>query len=246
MFGRKKEKLAKVAVITGGTGGLGKAVCRVFLDANYQVVTTYRDDNELKDLLEFVTDKKSKLSAYRINVTDEASLDELAARLEKKFGYLNDLICLVGGFAVDASGETFDKMMAINAKSFLLTTNALLPLMRKTRKNKKVRRELGEWGSIVAIASRPALEPTKGVGIYAASKAAVVSLVKTLAKELLSESITINAVAPSTIDTAANRKAMPKADFSTWVKPEEIAQTILFLANSKATSGAIVPIYGKA
>ncbi len=240
------SQISPVAVITGGTGGLGKAVCKNFLDAGYHVVTTFYSDSELKDLLEYIGEAKSRLDALRIDVTDEASLDELAEKVKQKHGKLNVLLCLVGGFAMGTLGEeasqSFDKMMALNAKSFLLTCNALVPIMKETTK------KTDNWGHIVAVAARPALEPTKNIGIYAASKAAVVSLVKTLSLELLANNITVNAIAPSTIDTAANRKAMPKTDFKTWVKPEQIAATLLFLTSTQAesTSGAIIPIYGKA
>jgi NAD(P)-dependent dehydrogenase (short-subunit alcohol dehydrogenase family) len=239
----------KVAVITGGTGGLGQAVTQTFLHTGYQVIITYRDDEELKQLLESVGEAKEQLDAVRVDVTDESSLEELAAKVEKKHGRLDAVVCLVGGFAMGTLGkpgenisQTFDKMMTLNAKSFLLTVSALSPLLQQTTKKYK------GFAHVVAVAARPALEPTKGVGIYAASKAAVVSLVKTLALELFDDNITVNAVAPSTIDTLANRKAMPKADFKKWVKPEELAQSILFLSGDEAniTTGTVLPVYGKA
>jgi NAD(P)-dependent dehydrogenase (short-subunit alcohol dehydrogenase family) len=237
----------KVAVITGGTGGLGKAVTRYFLENDFSVIVTYYSDKELKDLLEYVADHKKKLQALRINVTDEASLDELAGQVKAKHGQVDALVCLVGGFGPGTWGheaaESFDKLFTLNTKSFLLTCNAIIPLMQKTKKDSDA-----TWRHIVAVAARPALEPTKGIGIYAASKAALASLVQTLAIELLDDRVTVNAIAPSTIDTAANRKAMSKADPKKWVKPEQIAQTIYYLASdqSNATSGAIVPVYGRA
>jgi NAD(P)-dependent dehydrogenase (short-subunit alcohol dehydrogenase family) len=104
-------------------------------------------------------------------------------------------------------------------------------------------------GRIVNVAARPALEPRTGAGMtaYTASKAGVAALTAALAEEVAKSGILVNAVAPSIMDTPANRKAMPKADFSAWPKVEEVAATILFLASpdNKVTRGAIVPVYGK-
>jgi len=234
----------KTVVITGGTGGLGKAVTQAFLDADYQVIVTYHADTELKDLLDQVGEQKNRLDARAIDVTDEASLDDLHNHIEKKYGHLDSLVCLVGGWAPGTLGEnignTFDKMMTLNAKSFLLTVNALAPLMMEKKPT--------HWHHIVGVAARPALEPMKGNGIYAASKAAVANLIGTLSKELIADHITVNGIAPSTIDTAANRQAMPKVDPSIWVKPEELAAAIVFLCSENANpiSGEVLPVYGQA
>ncbi len=235
--------MKKVAVITGGTGGLGKAVCERFIDADYSVVTTYRVDEELRDLLESLGEKKRDLDAYRIDVTNESSLEELAHHVRLKYHHVDALVCLVGGFAsgtlTDEAGDTFNKLFTLNTRSFLLSCNAIVPLM----KNKK-----NQYTHIVGVAAKPALEPTKNLGIYAASKTAVVSLVKTLALELLEDNITVNAIAPSTIDTPANRKAMPKVDPKRWVTAEQLANSLLFLCseNSNVTTGTVLPVYGKA
>lgn len=235
----------KIVLITGGTGALGKTVCQAFLAQGYQVAVTYRDDKEIRDLLDSVGDDKDRLDAWRVDVTDPSSLDELAYQIEKKHGMLSSLVCLVGGFTPGTFGddiyEQFDKMMTLNAKSFLLTCDAVLPLLQASVKQGKGK----SYGTIVAVAAKPAVTPVKNLGIYAASKAAVVSLVKTMAVELLEENILVNAIAPSTIDTAANRKSMPKADPKKWVTPDQIAQTIFYLATQEVTSGAIVPVYGK-
>jgi len=104
------------------------------------------------------------------------------------------------------------------------------------------------YGKIVNISSRPALKGSTGVGAYSASKAGVLNLTETIADEVKNYDINVNAILPSTIDTPANRRDMPNADFSKWVKPEEIARVIVFLAsdNSKPISGAAIPVYGKA
>jgi NAD(P)-dependent dehydrogenase (short-subunit alcohol dehydrogenase family) len=237
--------MSKVAIITGGTGGLGKSVCLAFLYAGYKVVTTYISDKELQDLKDATASFGDKISTIKTDVTDPKSLAELAEKTKKDHGCLDTLVCLVGGYGPGTFGddisESFDKLMTLNAKSFLLTCNALVPLLSETE------RKEGEYGHIIAVAAKPALEGGKGIGIYAASKAAVVNLVKTLSIELLDKNICVNAIAPSTIDTPANRESMPKADPSKWVTPEQIAHAIVFLGTdySGAVSGTVVPVYGK-
>lgn len=236
----------RLAVITGGTGGLGLTVTKTFLAAKYDVLVTYHSDEELRYLLSQVGEDKDHLDAARVDVTDEASLDDLAEKIKKKKRKVDVLLCLVGGFAAgtlgEGVGETFDKMQLLNVKSFLLTCNALVPLMKNEKRERSTRAR-----QIIGICARPALEPTAGIGLYAASKAALASLIKTLAIELRDKLITVNAIAPSTLDTPANRKAMPRANFNAWVKPNQAAETLLFLCTpaGSAISGAIIPIYGQ-
>ena len=129
-------------------------------------------------------------------------------------------------------------MLDLNVLTSFLCCRAAAETMRRT----------GRGGRIVNVAARPALEPRSGAGMvaYTASKAAVAAMSEALAQELLGDSILVNAVAPSVIDTPANRKAMPKADHATWAKPAEIAATIRFLVSpdNKVTRGGIVPVYG--
>jgi NAD(P)-dependent dehydrogenase (short-subunit alcohol dehydrogenase family) len=227
----------KVAVITGGTGALGKAVTLALARAGYYVVVTYRDLDELSDLKKILGSMVDQLEAHEVDVTSAAALETFANGLKKKHGGITSVITLVGGFASGTLGDTvdqqFDKMMLLNAKSFLLTVNAMVPVLHGP-------------ASIIAVAARPALEPVKNLGVYAASKAAVVSLVKTLAIELRDQDITVNAIAPSTIDTPANRVSMPKVDPNKWVTPDQIAQAIVYLATQRPVSGTILPVYGKA
>jgi NAD(P)-dependent dehydrogenase (short-subunit alcohol dehydrogenase family) len=128
-------------------------------------------------------------------------------------------------------------MLAMNVKTAFVTTRAVVPGM--------IARKAGR---IVNVTARPALVGGAGVGAYAISKAGVATLTRVLADEVREHGITVNAIAPSTIDTPANRAAMPDADHEAWVKPELIAATLVFLASDAAgaTSGAIIPVYGRA
>jgi NAD(P)-dependent dehydrogenase (short-subunit alcohol dehydrogenase family) len=150
------------------------------------------------------------------------------------------LIHLVGGFAggtsVDATPEaTIDRMLDANFRSAFHILAAVLPRMRAQGS-----------GRIVAIGSRPALDPVPTLGAYAASKAALVSLIRTVALENKAAGITANVVLPGMMDTPINRAAMPAADPSKWVRPADVATLILYLASDQAAqiSGAVIPIYG--
>lgn len=236
--------MKKTIVVTGGTGALGQAVTMELLARDFNVVVTYLDESEWQALTEAVGTNQ-QLDGYEVNVTDQLSLRQFAVQLESKHPSIAGLVCLVGGYAPgtfgDAIDQTWDKMMTLNGKSFLLTVNTLLPLLKSSASAES-------FSHIVGVAARPALEPAVGLGIYAASKATIVSLVGTMAKELRDDFVTINAIAPSTIDTPANHHSMPKADTSRWVKPEQIANTIAYYLSdaSAATSGTVIPVYGRA
>ena len=146
----------------------------------------------------------------------------------------------VGGFAggqslVQTDDSTFQRMLELNLNSVFYILRATIPALRQT----------GE-GRLVAIGSRAALEPGPGVGAYSASKAAMVSLIRTAALENKDAGLRANAILPGTIDTPANRKAMPNSDFSKWIQPSSIASLIVWLASDagKEINGAVIPIYG--
>lgn len=159
-----------------------------------------------------------------------------------KQGPIDALVHLVGGFSggspiAETSDETWDLMMNVNVRGAFLAMRAVLKPMMEAKR-----------GRIVAVGSRAAVEASPNFAAYAISKAALVALVKNVAAETKDSGITANAVLPSTIDTPANRKAMPKADFSKWVAPESIAKLLLWLVSEDAAdvSGAVIPIYGRA
>jgi NAD(P)-dependent dehydrogenase (short-subunit alcohol dehydrogenase family) len=217
-------------LITGAAGGLGSEVCRVFTEAQLQVVAVDRAWKEVHP--------------YRTIDADLNTAEGAAVMVERtlEHGPIDALIHLVGGFSggksvAETDDKTWDLMMNVNLRVAVNAIRAALKPMMEARK-----------GRIVAIGSRAAVEPSPKLAAYAVSKAALVSLVKNTAAEVKDFGITANVVLPSTIDTAANRKAMPQSDFSKWVTPESIAGLLLFLASDAASdvSGAVIPIYGRA
>lgn len=223
----------KVVLVTGANGGLGSHVAEAFLQAGATVIGTSRriDQSSFKskDFTAMPGDLSTGQGARTL-------VDELAAR----FGKLDVLVHTVGGFAggqsvAETDDSTFQNMLEVNLNSVFHILRAAIPHLRKTR-----------TGRIVAIGSRAALEPGAGVGAYSASKAAMVSLIKTVALENRDTGLTANVILPGTIDTPANRKAMPNADFSTWVQPANIADLAVWLSGDagKEITGAAIPMYG--
>lgn len=159
-----------------------------------------------------------------------------------RHGPIDALVHLVGGFGggsplAETSDNIWDGMMNLNLRTAFCAMRAALKPMTAAKR-----------GSIIAIGSRAAVEPSPNFAAYAVSKAALVALVKNVAAEGKSLGITANVVLPSTIDTPQNRKAMPNSDFSRWVRPESIAELLVWLASDSAAdvSGAVIPIYGRA
>jgi NAD(P)-dependent dehydrogenase (short-subunit alcohol dehydrogenase family) len=217
-------------VITGAAGGLGGAVCRVFTDAGVKIVAI---DRAWKEKMPYPTVDADLTTAQGAAVMiEQASVH----------GPIDGLVHLVGGFAggksmAESDDATWDLMMNVNVRIALNCIRAGLKPMIAAK-----------HGRIVAIGSRAAVEPLPNFAAYAVSKAALVALVQNAAAEVKDLGITVNAVLPSTIDTAANRKTMPKADFAKWVTPESIAKLLLWLTSDAASdvSGAVIPIYGRA
>jgi NAD(P)-dependent dehydrogenase (short-subunit alcohol dehydrogenase family) len=223
-------------VVTGGTGALGGAVVGVLVAAGAvchvpYLVAAEAEHFPLKDHAQV------KLMAA-IDLTDEAAV----ARLYGGVSGLWASIHLAGGFAYAPISETspadLRRQIDMNFTTCFLCCRAAVAAFA------------AGGGRIVNVAARPALESRLGANMtaYTASKAAVAALTIALAEEVAAKDILVNAIAPSILDTPANRQAMPKADHATWPKVEEVARTILFLASpdNKVTRGAIVPVYGKA
>jgi NAD(P)-dependent dehydrogenase (short-subunit alcohol dehydrogenase family) len=227
-------------VITGGVGALGAAVVGALLEAGATCHVPCHDEAEAQ---RFPLRENRQVV---LTVTGSLADDEAVARFYQAVTPLWASIHLAGGFAAgplpDAAPATLRQQIDMNLVTCLWCCRAAVSAMTRGGAD-------AGGGRIVNVAARPGLEWRSGAGMvaYAASKAAVAALTAALAEEVVKDGILVNAVAPSIMDTPANRKAMPKADYGAWPKVEEVAATILFLASpdNRVTRGAIVPVYGK-
>ena len=229
-----------VVLVAGGTGGLGRAVSLAFLGEDAKVVVTYRKQEEFDALKSAAGASGSRLEGHGVDVTDEAAVRQLIDNILAKRGRLDALVNAVGGYAGgvkfwELETKVFDQMLALNLRSGYALSRAALPVMLKQGR-----------GAIVNVASKAAFDHAAGVAAYAASKAAAVAMMDSLAADVKGTGVRVNSILPSIIDTEANRKAMPKADFAKWPKPEDIARVILFLCSDDARviHGAAIPVYG--
>jgi len=230
----------KLTLVAGGTGGLGRAVTLAFLEEGARVVVTYQKQEEFDAVKNAAGKNGPALEGRRVDVTDEAAVRQLIESILAKHNRLDALVNAVGGFAGggklwELDTKVFDLMLALNLRSGYALARAVAPVMLKQKA-----------GVIVNVASKAAIDHSAGVAAYAASKAAALALMDSLAAEVKGTGMRVNSVLPSIIDTEANRKAMPGADFAKWPKPEEIARVILFLCSDDARliHGAAVPVYG--
>ena len=228
----------RTVLVAGGTGGLGRAVSLAFLEQGARVAVTYIHRHELDALKEAAASAGSRLSAHEVDVTSDASAQAFIEKIAG--GGIDVLVNTVGGYAGgsplwEADAHALDRMLALNLKSGYALSRAVVPLMRRQ-----------SHGAIVNIIAKAAIDPPAGAGAYAASKAGALALMESLAADLKGSGVRVNCVLPSIIDTEANRKAMPKADFARWPKPEDIARVILFLCSddAKVIQGAAIPAYG--
>lgn len=217
----------KLAVVTGGTGGLGGAVVAVLLEDGWGVHVPWTDPGAAERLRADCGGHPA-LTLREADLTDPASVASFFAEVGGGPGALRLLCNLVGGWAGGTVEETepttLRRMLDLNVTTTFLATRAAAPLLR----------EAG-GGTVVNVAASAAVGGAQGgMSAYVAAKSAVVSLTRTLAEELAPDSVTVNAVAPTTIDTPANRAAAPDADRATWLAPEEMAAVIRFLAGPDA------------
>jgi len=228
----------RTVVITGGTGGLGTAVSGALLAAGAACHIPYVVEAEAQA---FRHRDHARVKLYpRIDLTNEDAVDRFYRQVPDLWASIH----LAGGFAAGGIATAGKSVLAgqfeVNVVTCYLCCRAAVLAMAANPAG----------GRIVNVAARPALEWRGGAGMaaYTASKAAVAALTVALAEEVAKDAILVNAVAPSILDTPANRNAMPQADHAAWPKVEEVAQTILFLASpaNAVTRGAVVPVYGRA
>src|SRR6267142_1219329 len=230
----------KVVLVAGGSGGLGRAVSLAFLEEGATVVVTFRKKLELDALEIAARASATRLAGFSVDVTDEAAVGQLVDKILVQHGRLDVLVNAVGAYAGgtklwELEAKVFDQMLALNLRSGYALSRAAVRAMLKEG-----------HGAIVNVASKAAVDHAGGAAAYAASKSAAVALLDSLAEDLKGSGVRVNTILPSIIDTEVNRKAMPKADFTKWPKPEEIARVILFLCgdDAKVIHGAAIPVYG--
>jgi NAD(P)-dependent dehydrogenase (short-subunit alcohol dehydrogenase family) len=223
----------KTALVTGANGGLGTHVTKALLDAGFAVVG-------LAPKIQPSDFDQPNFTALPASLDSLDAAKKAADTVIARFGKIDVLAHLVGGFAggqtvADTDDATFQRMFDMNLNSAFHILRAVIPHMRRAG-----------GGRIIAIGSRAAEAPGATVGAYSASKAALVSLLRTVALENKDAGITANVILPGTMDTPANRKDMPGADVSQWVQPASVASLIVWLAGDagKDVTGAAIPVYG--
>jgi NAD(P)-dependent dehydrogenase (short-subunit alcohol dehydrogenase family) len=220
--------MPRVALVTGGSGALGSAITRRFLAEGAVVCVPWIVEAE-RQRLEASVDAamRPRLMVERCDVGDDAAMAALAARVQARHGRVDVLVTAVGGFAmgglVDTDRATWDAQVHLNLTTTFVACRAVVPGLLAAG-----------GGRVVAIASRAVVPPAGGFIAYTVSKAAVIAFVQALAQETRGRGVTVNAVLPSTMDTPANRAAMPDADPKTWTPVEAVADGVAYLAGETA------------
>jgi len=224
----------KVVLVTGAKGGLGTFVTHAFLDEGATVVGVSRS-------IAAADFSHAQFVAMPAELASVESAAMLAAGIVERFQRIDAVVHLVGGFAggksvAETDDAAMDRMFELNFRSAFHIARAVTPQMRRQRS-----------GRILAVGTRAAVEPGPMTGAYNASKAALVSLIRTIASENRDVCISANIVLPGTMDTPANRAADPQADFSKWVQPAQVAAMLVHLASDAAAqvTGAVIPVYGR-
>ena len=232
------ETSAHVAVITGGFGALGQVVAAAAIERGFRVAIpghTAKPPAGLADRL-----GSNALFIGNVDLGDEAAARDAMQAVLSRFGRIDVLFNIAGGFRwtkiADSHAADLEFLFRMNVQTTINAVRAALPALTKS-----------PAGRIVNVGALAAEKAGAGMGPYAASKAAVHRLTEALAEELKESGVTVNAVLPSIIDTAQNRADMPKADFSRWVAPADLAEIMLFLASekAKAVTGALIPVRGR-
>ncbi|MHB8652323.1 MAG: SDR family NAD(P)-dependent oxidoreductase [Terriglobia bacterium] len=230
----------RVALVTGGTGALGNAVTLELLRSGVRVAVSYRSATEWEMLEGKAAEHAQNLFGQKIDLTRREEVERMVTEISSRWGRIDYFVALAGGFAAGKSFETeeptWDKMFNLNLRSLVIPLRAVVPIM--IRQN---------FGRIVTTSSGSILRGGgAGIAAYAVSKGAVRQLTGILADELKDYDIHVHCVLPGTMDTEANRKSMPKADFTKWVRTEDVARTIRTLLgdDTRALRSADVPVLG--
>ncbi len=227
----------KIVLVTGGTGALGRVITGAFIASDAKVVSSYVVDRETEQLNK---ESKSGVELIKADVTKEEEVEKLVSNIISKCGRIHVLVNVVGGYlggksVSELDEKEWDLMMSLNLKSAFLISKHVIPQMVSSK-----------YGKIMHVSSRTGLKSSGYDSAYAASKSGLIRLVESLSEEVKDSNINVNCIMPSTIDTEANRRAMPTADPSKWVKPQDLANIVLFLCSDEANviTGAAIPTYG--
>lgn len=218
----------RVAIVTGGTGALGQAIVRRLLADGAAVTIPYIVDDERERLLAALAERdRPRVTLERADVTDDRVMARVVQSAVQRHGGVHVLVSAVGAFAggglVDTDRATWDRMLMLNLTSVFVAARGAVPAMIAAR-----------HGRVVIIASRAVVPPSGGFIAYTAAKAGAIAFTQALAAEVKASGVTVNAVLPSTMDTPANRAAMPDADPRTWVPVEAVADAVAFLAGESS------------
>lgn len=228
--------MSRVFAITGAAGVLGSAVAQAAAEQGARLALI----DFAKSAPAGVPTGPDVLFLGGVDLTDANAAGAAIDAAADRFGGLDALLNIAGGFSWEkiegATGETWKRLFLMNVQTASNASRAAIPHLRRSTA-----------GRIVNVGANAALKASLGMGAYAASKAGVHSLTEALAEELKPDGVTVNAVLPSILDTPTNRADMPKADFASWVRPEELAAVMLFLASEEASAvtGALIPVTGR-
>lgn len=230
-----------VALVSGGTGALGHAVVHAFLHAGAVVAVPYVNPDELEHLEGILGPEAKALWPEQVNLLERDAVQRFVEQVVQREQRLDILVNLAGGYQhrpfSTMTGEDFDKIVALNLTTAFNLTHAVVPQMLKRK-----------YGRVVSVSSRGAMQASPNAAHYNAAKVGLAWFMETLAHEYVDSGITFNTILPSVIDTPANRKMLKGSDEKRWVKPDDIAKVLLFLASpdSQIISGAKIPVYGRA
>ena len=229
----------KIVLITGGTGALGSSITKTFIESNATVISSYHNDKETEKIQK---DTKPTVKLIKANIINEEEVEKLVSEILDKYGRIDILVNVVGAFrggktVMELEEKEWDIMMNLNLKSAFLISKHVARQMISSK-----------YGKIIQVSSRLGLHSEGCDSAYAASKSGLIRLVESLAEEIKRSNINVNCIMPSIIDTQANRKAMPNADFNKWLKPVDLANVVLFLCSedAKTITGAAIPTFGVA
>ena len=228
----------RVVIVTGAAGSLGSAIARAFQSAGAKLTLVDRADGRLQQIFPEMADSPDFFFANSIDLTQADAVQAMVDGTLDHFGQIDVLVNVAGGYRAgtpvhETPIETWDFMLNFNARSVFLTSGVVIPQMLER-----------EYCRIVSVGARVAMRSRANMAAYSVSKAAVVRLTESMSAELEGTGVYVNCILPRTIDTPANRQAMPNADYSRWTKPEAIAEVIMFLTSESACilTGAAIPV----